>query len=136
MTYKFEILGKPMGKQRPAFSRFGTYTPEKTVNYETLTKWIFMNKYKDFKPIEGPIKATIKAFFTPPASYSEKKKRELITQVHYTHKPDVDNTGKIIMDSLNKIAYIDDAQICDLRVIKQYAEQDKVIVEIEEIENK
>lgn len=135
MKIQLEILGKPMGKQRPRLGRYGTYTPDKTVNYENLVKLSFMNKYKNFTPIEKPIKATIKAYFMPPPSYSEKKKRELITQVHYTHKPDVDNTTKIILDSLNKIAYIDDAQICDLRVIKQYAEQDKVIVEIEEIEN-
>ena len=26
---KLEILGKPMGKQRPRLGKFGTYTPQK-----------------------------------------------------------------------------------------------------------
>lgn len=134
MKIEFEILGKPMGKQRPRLGKFGTYTPDKTINYENLVKLTFMNKYKNFTPIEKPIKATIKAYFTIPQSYSQKKKRELLMQTSYTHKPDSDNIAKIILDSLNKIAYIDDAQISKLIITKEYAEQDKVIVEIEELE--
>ena len=134
MKIQFEILGKPMGKQRPRLGKYWTYTPDKTVNYENLVKLSFMNKYKNFTPIEKPIKATIKAYFTVPQSYSQKKKRELITQASYTHKPDSDNIAKIVLDSLNTIAYKDDSQISKLIVSKEYAEQDKVIVEIEELE--
>ncbi|XZN30187.1 RusA family crossover junction endodeoxyribonuclease [Clostridium perfringens] len=40
-----------------------------------------------------------------------------------TKKPDVDNIAKIILDSLNGVAYKDDSQIVDLRIIKSYTEE-------------
>ncbi|WXL80106.1 RusA family crossover junction endodeoxyribonuclease [Clostridium perfringens] len=42
-------------------------------------------------------------------------------------KPDADNIGKIILDSLNGIAYKDDSQIIELSVIKSYTEDDERI---------
>ena len=71
---KFEIIGKPIGKGRPRLGKYGTYTPTKTANYETLVKWTFANEFKDFKPIEGAVKAKITAVFTVPKSYSKKKR--------------------------------------------------------------
>lgn len=130
---KFEIIGKPIGKGRPRLGKYGTYTPTKTANYETLVKWTFANKFKDFKPIEGAVKAKITAVFIVPKSYSKKKRAEALTKIDYTHKPDCDNIAKIILDSLNGLAYIDDSQVSCLLVFKNYGEQEKVIVELEEI---
>ena len=130
---KFEILGKPIGKGRPRLGKYSTYTPQKTVNYETLVKWTFVNTFKNFKPIEGAVKAKITAIFTIPKSYSKKKKEELLAKLDYTKKPDADNIAKIILDSLNGLAYKDDSQVSCLLVLKDYGEQEKVIVEVEEI---
>lgn len=130
---KFEIIGKPIGKGRPRLGKYGTYTPTKTANYETLVKWTFANEFKNFKPIEGAVKAKITAVFTVPKSYSKKKRAEALTRIDYTHKPDFDNIAKIILDSLNGLAYIDDSQVSCLLVFKNYGEQEKVIVELEKI---
>lgn len=48
-------------------------------------------------------------------------------------KPDVDNLAKIVLDSLNKIAY-DDAQVCRLLVEKRYGETPQVLVRLSELE--
>ena len=130
---KFEIIGKPIGKGRPRLGKYGTYTPTKTANYETLVKWTFANEFKNFKPIEGAVKAKITAVFTVPKSYSKKKRAEALTRIDYTHKPYCDNIAKIILDSLNGLAYIDDSQVSCLLVFKNYGEQEKVIVELEKI---
>lgn len=130
MKILFEIPGKPCGKQRPRLSRYGAYTPSKTVNYENFTKLCFMERYKNFIPLETNLKAKITAYFEVPTSYSKKKKKELIGQP-YAHKPDIDNIAKIILDSLNKIAYKDDNQVTQLEVNKVYGEQAKVVVELE-----
>lgn len=130
---KFEILGKPIGKGRPRLGKYSTYTPQKTANYETLVKWTFVNTFKNFKPFEGAVKAKITAIFTIPKSYSKKRKEELLTKLDYTKKPDADNIAKIILDSLNGLAYLDDSQVSCLLVKKNYGEQEKVIVELEEI---
>lgn len=136
MKVEFEILGKPMGKARPRMNTYTgrAYTPEKTLNYENLVKYIFINEFKEFKPFEGAIRAKIKAIFEVPQSYSKKKRLMLLsTLFSYTHKPDTDNIAKIVLDSLNGLAYKDDAQITKLEVEKSYGEQAKVIVELEEI---
>lgn len=130
---KFEILGKPIGKGRPRLGKYGTYTPIKTANYETLVKLAFMDNFKSFKPMEGAVKAKITAVFTPPKSLSKKKQEELLYKINYTKKPDVDNIAKIILDSLNGLAYKDDSQVSALLIFKDYGEQEKVIVELEEI---
>ena len=130
---RFEILGKPIGKGRPRLGKYGTYTPEKTANYETLVKWTFANEFKDFKPMERAVKAKITAIFAVPKSYSKKQRQELLNTVNYTKKPDVDNIAKIILDSLNGLAYQDDSQVSCLLVMKGYGEQEKVIVELEEV---
>ena len=61
-----------------------------------------------------------------------KKYKELIDgRFVYLHKPDTDNVAKVILDSLNGLAYKDDNQVSCLLVIKEYAETSKVEVEIE-----
>lgn len=136
---KLEILGKPMGKQRPRLGKFGTYTPQKTANYETLIKYSFTQKYPNFKPYESELKAKITAIFEVPKSYSKKKREALLpisgienSGAGYIHKPDCDNIAKIVLDALNGLAYKDDSQITALLVFKEYGEQAKVIVEVEE----
>ena len=127
-----EIKGTPIGKARPRLSRYGTYTPQKTKDYEEYVKMCYINKYNvKLAPREMPLKAKITAYFEVPTSYSKKKKKELIGQSH-TNKPDADNIAKIILDSLNGLVYKDDNQIAKLEVEKIYGEEAKVIVEITE----
>ena len=47
-----------------------------------------------------------------------------------TKKPDLDNVAKIILDSLNKIAYDDDSQIVDLHIRKYYSDNPRVLVSL------
>lgn len=130
---EFEILGKPIGKGRPRVGKWGTYTPKPTANYETLVKFTFSNLFPDFEIMKKPIKAEITAVFTVPKSYSKKQIAEIEKKPVYTKKPDCDNIAKIILDSLNGLAYNDDNQIYNLKVIKRYGNQEKVIVNLEEV---
>ena len=50
-----------------------------------------------------------------------------------TKKPDIDNIVKIILDSLNGIAFKDDNQITKIEVEKVYTfDEERVYVKIEE----
>ena len=49
-------------------------------------------------------------------------------------KPDLDNIAKMILDSLNKIAYKDDNQIVRLVIEKFYSEEPRVEIEITELD--
>lgn len=131
---KLIIPGEPKAKQRPRMTKQGiTYTPQGTVNYENWVKQCFvLSGHKN--QLEGQIKATICAYFGIPKSATKGKKlamRHNITRP--VKKPDNDNIAKIILDSLNNLAYKDDSQVVDLIVQKFYSEEPRVEVELEEV---
>jgi Holliday junction resolvase RusA-like endonuclease len=128
----FEILGKPQGKARPRIGKFGAYTPQKTVLYENTVKNTFKKQFPNFEPFTGEIKVCINAVFEVPKSYTKKKREQLLQGTGYTHKPDVDNISKVILDSLNGLAYVDDSQVTCLLVFKEYGYENKVVVELQE----
>ena len=135
MKYQFEIKEKAIGKQRPRYSSktHRMYTPTKTSTFEEKVKWAFKSKYNiETELSTKPFKAKIIAVFEPAKSLSKKKKEELLYK-DYTKKPDADNIAKIILDSLNGLAYKDDNQVAELLVLKKYGDENKIIVEIEEI---
>lgn len=140
MKLKFTVLGEPMGKGRPRFSAAGpyvkTYTPEKTANYETLVKIEYRRQCCDFKfERDVPLDVRITAYYAIPKSAS-KKKAQLMRErrIRPMKKPDFDNIGKIVCDSLNDIAYHDDAQVVDAQVRKFYSDDPRVVVTIQEAE--
>lgn len=130
------IYGEPMGKQRPrVVSRGGftrAYTPEKTVNYETLIRLTWQsNAYKsDYTDCE-PIVATITAYYDIPKAFSRAKREQAIKgQLKPLKKPDLDNVAKIILDALNGYAYKDDTQVSVLVVKKFYSATPRVEIEL------
>jgi Holliday junction resolvase RusA-like endonuclease len=131
----FTIPGKPMGKQRARTLKNGhSYTPKETVNYETLVKQIYITQNFSTQ-LEGAINARITAFFPIPKSVSKKKHEEMKAgKIRPTSKPDWDNIGKIACDSLNGLAYRDDAQIAECLVRKFYSDEPRVEIEMWEDE--
>lgn len=131
------IPGKPMGEPRARFARVGrfvrTYTTAKSTSYRSLVQHYVGEAMRAsrLEPIVGPIVVEIDAFSACPKT--QQRKREPTPQRPSTTKPDVDNVAKIILDSLNGVAWIDDAQVCDVRVRKYIAAQDqppRVVVRI------
>ena len=136
MKYKFEILERPIGKERPRYNSKTKrmYTPTKTSSFEDKVQWAFKAKYNiETELSTKPFKAKIIAVFKPAESLSKKKKEELLYKIDYINKPDADNIAKIVLDSLNGLAYKDDRQVSTLLVLKDYGIENKVIVELEEI---
>ncbi len=135
IKYEFEMIGEIVGKARPRMNtKYGrAYTPTKTKNYEYLVRFYFIEKYPTFKPIEGRVKVEIVAYFEIIKSTSKKREAEMLAgNISPTKKPDIDNITKIILDAMNKFAYLDDTQVTHCTVIKKYAATPKVVVKIEE----
>lgn len=130
---KLTIPGPPCAKQRPRLGKFGTYTPDKTVNYETLVKQLYIVEYHR-KQLEGALRMRVIAYM-PITKSTSKKQAELMRMgnIRPTKKPDWDNIGKIISDALNGLAYHDDSQIVSATVEKWYSDTPRVEVEIQEI---
>ncbi|MEY7998634.1 RusA family crossover junction endodeoxyribonuclease [Clostridium sp. Mt-5] len=128
------VPGEPMGKQRPKFNRWtkSAHTPEKTLNYETYVKELYVNNRLPM--LEGYIRVHIIAFYKIPKSTSNKKRQQMLNnELLPDKKPDLDNVAKIICDALNTIAYLDDKQIVSLTVNKFYSEQPQVVVKLNQI---
>lgn len=120
------VTGKIRGKARPRVCRGHAFTPKDTVQYEKLVRECY--KEQDGRYLEGSIKALIIAYYKIPKSYTKKRVQAIKDGLEKpTKKPDADNIGKIILDSLNGIAYKDDSQIVELSVIKRYTEYDERI---------
>ena len=133
MNVKFCVLGEPRGKQRPRASMINgharVYTPKDTVNYENLVRYTYQSDVG--VKLEGAIEAKIIGYFPIPKSTSKKKAELMRTkQIPYTNKIDTDNLAKIILDSINNIAYDDDKQVYRLEVEKWYSDNPRVEVEL------
>ena len=84
-------------------------------------------------PLAGPLVATFRAFFQIPQSASRKKQRAMLAGTIRPKKKDWDNLGKSPSDALNGLAYVDDRQIADGRVVKFYSDRPRLEIEISEI---
>lgn len=137
---KFSIPGSPFEKQRPRVVHNGSfskaYTPKETVNYENLVKVMYRQAAKGWMFPEGEmLDVRIIAYYGIPKSVSKKKRRLMLEhKIRPTKKPDFDNIGKIVCDSLNLIAYRDDSAIVDAQVRKFYSENPRVDVTIRRID--
>ena len=128
------VPGEPRGKARPRVTRSGiTYTPTKTVNYETFIKGLFAAKYPDFMPLEQVLKAKITAYLLIPKSTS--KRKALLMEsgaIRPNKQPDVDNIIKMTMDALEGLAYERDSQIVAVDCEKYYTRKPRLEILIAE----
>ena len=115
MSVTFDVWGKVRGKGRPRFTRGGhAYTPKGTRDYERAIREAYENAPDSPpEPFSGPIDVTIVTSRQLPKSTPKSVIRE-----PDTHKPDVDNIAKVVLDALNGVAWHDDAQVTSLTVVK------------------
>lgn len=132
MIKTFTIPGEPKGKARHRITKSGiAYIPKQTTSYENWVKQCYLDNYEQTDS-KAELKVQIFCYFAPPKSVSKKKRQQMLSnKINVTKKPDCDNIAKIILDSLNKIAYHDDSQVVNLYVSKQYNEIPHVSVTIE-----
>ena len=129
------VEGAIRGKQRPMFKTKNgrAFTPSQTINYENWIKQCYIEQSN--KLLQGPIRARIEIYYSVPKSYSKRKIEAIKDGTDYPmKKPDCDNVVKIVLDSLNKIAYDDDKQVVELTVIKRWTfDNERIEFEMEEI---
>lgn len=142
------VYGEPQGKGRPRFvarynpaaqKSFGqAHTPEKTIVYENLIRTEYSIQTGDFRyPDDAMLDMKIQAFYGIPKSISKKKKALMLEgKIRPVKKPDSDNVIKAVADSLNQVAYRDDAQIVDIQCRKFYSEKPRIEVTIRQIGGK
>lgn len=121
--YNIEINTRPIPKQRPRLSKFTVYTPKKTIDYEKLISYEWKKKYKDLV-LKNAVKLDLLFCF---------KKAKSCKKDFHTQRPDIDNLEKAVLDGLNKIAFIDDCQVVEMRSQKIFSDSDKIVVVVTDL---
>lgn len=89
---------------------------------------------KHLQPTERPVSLLVHAFRGVPESWSAPQKaRALAGNIRPTSRPDGDNYLKLAQDALNEVAWRDDSQVVDARVIKLYSDRAALRVEVREM---
>ena len=139
MTVYFTIPGEPQGKARPRVvrgkdGRAHSYTPDKTVQYETLIRREYRRQGGMRFPDGAVLSVRMVAWYAVPKSASKQHRAAMLAgELLPTKKPDLDNIAKVICDALNGVAYHDDAQVVELYAEKRWDENPRVDVEIREV---
>lgn len=129
MTVTFTVSGEPQGKERPCVTGRGTYTPPKTKAYEQLVRLAYKTQCKNADFGAAPLSVSIRAYYKIPKSAAKRQRERMLADKTWpAKKPDADNLAKAVLDSLNGLAYKDDAQVICLGVIKQWDEKPRVEV--------
>jgi len=138
MIIQLEILGEPRAQARHRhFSRgkfHGTYDPSKEKK-ETFASII--QREAPGKPLEGALSLQMVFYMSRPKNHfgSGKKSEKLKDSAPEYHikRPDIDNCEKFVMDSMSKIFWKDDSQICVLHSEKKYSDRPRTEIIIKTI---
>lgn len=110
MRVELTIPGEPVAQPRTRSTKGGHhYTPDNGVNgFKECIRIKFAEAYQG-APSEKPVMVQMTAVFARPKYMRHKTKP--MPRVPHTSRKDVDNVLKAALDALNKVAWIDDAQV-------------------------
>ena len=129
----FEVPGEPRGKGRPRFTKDGhAYTDSETRSYEKKIMAYYRQTLKDFRwPDNCYVSVDVTAVYPIPKSATKAALASIQAgKILPKRKPDIDNVIKVVLDSLNGIAYKDDAQVVMVSGRKVYGHDPKLIIEM------
>jgi len=109
-----------------------SYTPAKVkANSQTIASLVAQHRPRD--PLSGPLRATY--VLTYPWRSSTSQRARKAGPMPKDTKPDCDNLGKNLSDTLQRSGFFaNDSQIADLRIVKQWGDQAGVTVRLEGIQ--
>lgn len=125
MKMKFKVMGQPVPKSRPRFTKNGhAYTPKSTADYEKDVCTAYQTTANGYTFTDKPLSIHIIAHL----KRAKSNKKEFATS-----RPDIDNIVKSILDGLNGTAFKDDSQIVNINARKLYCNNvnDIPFVEVE-----
>lgn len=131
----FTVPGAIVGKGRPRFTTQGkfvrAYTPK---NKGLRTKIAMCYRKTTSYQSDKALRVKIFAYREIPKSTTKKLRSWLLDKTFLcTVKPDIDNIIKVVLDALNNVAYYDDIQVCELVIIREFAENECLKICLEEI---
>lgn len=122
LKLEFDLVAVPYTRARLCWrnNKAHVYNTSKYSKFKNIVAFRTKRQLdKDFKIIKDPV--SINCLF-------EFRKAKSCRTSEHTKAPDLSNLIKAIEDSLNKIVYVDDKQIVEIKAKKQYSDRDKITV--------
>lgn len=130
MKTSFIVPGQPIPKGRPRVTRFSTYTPKRTQQFEASIRRAWEDAGAVRFPDGEPLFLCVYARFPIPKRTPKRDAPGMVGTPYLKDHGDIDNIVKAVMDALNGHAYADDAVIYAVSANKLYNEQAFTVVEI------
>lgn len=125
----FTVPGQAVPWARAGAHGSVRFTPAKQRNYAGILRTFCDRAMQGRPPLDGPIELSVMATYAWPKSWNSRK-RLAPGAMWKTSRSDIDNIGKLVMDSLNTVAWEDDALIASLHLWKQYGDIPKLTVRV------
>ena len=130
MKTSFIVPGQPIPKGRPRVTRFGTYTPKRTQQFEASIRRAWEEAGAVRFPDGQPLSLCVYARFPIPKRTPKRDAPGMVGTPYLKDHGDIDNIVKDVMDALNGHAYADDAVVYAISANKLYNERAFTVVEI------
>lgn len=141
MALHFVIPGEPTRWQRaatftnPRTGKLVHANPKGMREKQEAIAWACRAAMQGAPPMTGPLKLEILCVYAVPPSWPlAKREAALAGHVWKTSAPDYDNLAKQVGDALNKVAYVDDAQIVRSSVGKRYGHPQRTEVRLTRVD--
>ena len=129
----FTVAGDPVPQPRPRVTTRGghghAYTPASHAIHGYRQSVALAAKAAGCEPHDQAVSVVIDFVFARPKSHL-RSSGEPKPSAPSLPRPDVDNTAKAVLDSLNGIAWADDSQVSRLVVEKSYGKEGRTTVRI------
>jgi len=137
MIYTFTIYGNPKPQSRPRFFKRGNFTQVYDKDKPDKENFAEVAKYESPEnPLDTALKVSIEFYIKRPKNHYRTGKysgelKDNAPMIH-TKKPDIDNYAKFVLDSLTGLYWVDDSQIYELILTKQYGNEPRTVITISE----
>lgn len=120
----FAVHGEVRTNERARHGKGFTYTPAKTkAARQEIVQAFRCAVGSGWSPHEGPLRMEVYAQHAC-------QEKDLWPGRFCRRKPDLDNVVKLVGDALNGVAYLDDAQIVEVKASKGYGKSSKIEVRL------
>jgi Holliday junction resolvase RusA-like endonuclease len=121
--------------QAVQFARAGSrgtrrFTPKRQADHMAVIKMLAAKAMDGTPPISGPVEMRMRVEYLVPPSWPKKKRAAAKWKAS---APDADNLAKIAKDAMNKIVFVDDAQVASLIVQKVFSEFARTTISVIEL---
>ena len=116
-------IAQPRVKATIRGKHAGVYTPSGPIHSFKAQLRIEAASVHHGELLSGPV--SVELVFVFPRTKGQIWKRRDMPRIRHTKKPDADNLAKAVLDSLNGLIWVDDAQVCELSVSKWIAAGDE-----------